>query len=103
MQLTDTLSLDDFGEGDFFDRGEYTQLYHRVDMRNNSVYSPKDDDTQKSSLYPFQVGYLSGNSLYNRWILTISGKVLDIMTKLCVMHYLTRLFGVIDGKFPSNK
>jgi hypothetical protein len=38
-----------------------------------------------------------------RWILTISGKVLDIMTKLPVILYFTRLLGVIDGKFRVNK
>jgi hypothetical protein len=36
-------------------------------------------------------------------MLMISGKVIDIMTKLAVMLYLAGLFSVIDGKFTFNK
>jgi hypothetical protein len=38
-----------------------------------------------------------------RWILTIAGKILDIMTELSVMLDLIRWLDVIDGNFPSNK
>ncbi len=72
-------------------------------MRNNSIYYPKKDNSQKSFLYTFKVGYLSLNSLYyNMWILTISGKFLDIMTNKPVSLYLFGKLGVIHRKFPHN-
>jgi hypothetical protein len=47
------------------------------------------------SSYPKKIGII--------YLLTISGKVLDIMTKLPVILYLTRLLGVIYGNFRVNK
>jgi len=35
--------------------------------------------------------------------LTISGKVIDIMTHLYIMLDVTRLLWLIDGNFPYNK
>jgi hypothetical protein len=45
--------------------------------------------------YPEKLGII--------YILTISRKVLDIMTKLPVILYLTGLLGVIVGNFRVNK